>query len=176
MKLVTSLGAITLATTLAAAPAMATDWTGFYTGAQLGYSDVEGGGSSGDNTSFGLQAGYNHQFTNNMVVGGEAEYRYNDAGFGGVAFSDSIALKGRVGYAHNDYLFYGTAGVVRGQIDGGGTSISDDGVVYGVGVEYMIQQDVSVGFEVLQSEYSNFGGSSRSVRDTSAALKVNYRF
>ncbi len=178
MKFASTLSAITLATTLAAAPAMATDWTGFYVGGQLGYSDVETSSASGDDVSFGIQAGYDHQFSNNMVLGGEVAYSYSDTSLsrGQGDFKDSIALKGRLGYAHNDFLFYGTAGIVRGEVDGGSINSSDNGVVYGVGMEYMISQQVSLGFEVLQSEYDSFGNSGRALRDTSAAVKVNYRF
>ncbi|MBS0529365.1 MAG: porin family protein [Proteobacteria bacterium] len=112
-----------------AAPMMAAvyDWTGFYIGANGGggwgrdrFSTT--GGSVGINTSGGFaggQIGYNWQ-TGAWVLGLEADGDWADIkGTTGcaaglfVCSSDARALasfRGRVGYAVNNVLFYGTGG------------------------------------------------------------------
>jgi len=160
---------------LIAAPAFAQDWTGFYAGGQFGYGDEQLGSDSGHTWQGGLQAGYNHDF-GGWVVGGEAEMKFSNADIAGDSFQDSIALKARVGYDLNGTLLYGTLGGVRGMMDVGASNISDNGIVYGFGAERMLSDNWSLGMEVLQSEYRNFGGGGSSLYDTSASLKVNYRF
>jgi opacity protein-like surface antigen len=174
MKKAASMTAAVVAATLMAAPAFAQGWTGFYAGGQLGYSDQSAGADNGNNWQGGLQAGYNHDF-GGVVVGGEVEYKYPDSSISGGSYKDSIALKARLGYDLNGTLLYGTVGGVRGSVDTGIGTISDNGIVYGVGVEHPLSDSWTVGLEVLQTEYSTFNGGS-SLYDTSAALRVNYRF
>lgn len=99
-----------------ATPALATDWSGFYVGGQLGYSDRDLGSYSGDGWrgSGGGQAGYNYQFNGSWVVGGEVDYKRNEIKMSGSpTMQGSIALKARLGYAWDQKLVYGTASVVR---------------------------------------------------------------
>jgi outer membrane immunogenic protein len=106
------------------------DWSGFYAGVHAGYGwaksesddlfayDVEPEGWLG-----GLQAGYNHQFANNVVIGVEADVSLADLGDSRL-FTDPIAsttaaaeikatgtVRGRIGYAFDRVLPYVTAGI-----------------------------------------------------------------
>ncbi|MGX9351672.1 outer membrane protein [Shimia sp. W99] len=174
MKTASLLTAVALVGAMAT-PALATDWTGFYGGAQLGFGESQSAGVRDDNAFGGLQAGYNYDF-GDWVAGGEIEYRRPDNRLGFGTFDESVALKGRFGYDFDGTLFYGTAGVTRGSVSTGAGSMTDDGFVYGFGVERMLSNDWSVGLEVLKAEYNSFGTTGRRLEDTSAALKFNYRF
>ncbi|WP_270732719.1 outer membrane beta-barrel protein [Shimia sp. Alg240-R146] len=72
-------------------------------------------------------------------------------------------------------MLYGTVGAVRGNLDTGAGSVSDNGVAYGIDVERAIASNWTVGFEIQQSEYSNINGGSN-LKDTAATLRVNSRF
>src|SRR5690606_38475015 len=79
-------------TTTSETEAVSTDWTGFFVGANIGmdwsklsgtttalngtfnaYAANESAALDFSGASFGLQAGYNHQFSNGFVAGFEAD-------------------------------------------------------------------------------------------------------
>ena len=101
MKTTFTLAAAAVALAMAT-PALATDWTGFYGGAQLGYGDTYSGGSSAGDEFGGLQGGYNYDM-GDWVVGGELEYRQPGSNLALGKYNESLALKGRVGYDFNGY-------------------------------------------------------------------------
>jgi len=123
------------------APIMAPafSWTGFYAGIHAGYgwSDLRGtydgadaagptnlGNLNGDGFVIGGHLGYNYQFSN-IVIGIEADASWNDAedtirspeppprGPDPVKYDrDYLAsVRGRLGFAFDRTLFYGTGGV-----------------------------------------------------------------
>ncbi len=75
-----------------AAPIAVTgDWTGGYVGGQLGYGNVECGGTDGDGAFGGLHAGYQSDM-GTFVVGGEVDYDFADIKLdGGAGTIDNIA-------------------------------------------------------------------------------------
>ena len=96
------------------------NWTGFYIGAMGGYAQENSSGIGTLSGGFaGGTAGYNWQ-TGNFVLGVEADAAWADVGatvgvFGGLAsVSDTIrdmgTVRGRVGYAFDSVLIYGTGG------------------------------------------------------------------
>jgi outer membrane immunogenic protein len=115
------------------APAMVAvyNWTGFYVGLQAGYAwtsapnafnagagFVTESNANGSGWKLGGHAGYNFQ-TGQVVLGIEGDLEWanikgNDAGVGGnineleVRWQGSV--RGRVGYAFNNALLYGTGG------------------------------------------------------------------
>lgn len=122
-------------------------WTGFYVGVNAGYGfksatsrftdatygTVTGGGNGGGIVG-GAQAGYNYQFTpgSGFVVGLETDFqgagfaRGSTAAIGTTPYynvSPSLdyfgTVRGRVGYAFDRWLLYGTGGLAYG---GGSTS------------------------------------------------------
>jgi len=168
--------AVLAATAALATPALATDWTGFYLGAQGSYGEISGGGAGQGDAIGGLQAGYNYDFGNNWVVGGEVDYNFDNRSFGANTMDDSWSLKGRVGYSLGDTLIYGTVGGVRAGITNAGTTTQDTGFLYGIGVEQRLNTNWSVAGELTQTKYQNFGGGGSDFDDTKASIKVNYRF
>jgi opacity protein-like surface antigen len=121
------------------APAPAYDWSGFYLGGHVGgaweqrniaqFSTVTGaseGSASGNESSVagGGQIGFNYALSPNWIIGFEADVSATDlegTGTGvnlrGVVvsqYANKIDLfgtaRGRLGYAFNNWLFYGTGG------------------------------------------------------------------
>ena len=151
------------------------NWTGFYLG-------LVGGGAWEDSSSPRMQggfvggtAGYNWQ-TGNVVFGVEADAAWADVSasasttfpfFGVVTASSKTdalgTVRGRLGYAVNNVLFYGTGGYAW--IDNkltatlGAASVSDSkfhsGWTVGAGVEAFIAPQWSIKGEYL---YRSLGG------------------
>ena len=117
------------------APVQSYNWSGFYFGGNIGgewenvnrsSSDATTGaalGSGGWNPASvtgGLQAGFNWMATPNVVLGLEADVSYgkltgsNSSTSGMVTYGDTIdwygTARGRIGYAFNNVLLYGTGG------------------------------------------------------------------
>ena len=162
------------------APVLATiyNWTGFYVGVDAGYgwgryTQFGAGDGPGVNPSgfvFGGHVGYNYQM-NNIVLGVEADISTGPrgsvpAGTAGPVYSCVTGpcivnidwfgtVRGRVGFAANNLLFYGTGGLAYGHAAGGidnstymGGS-TKTGWTAGAGVEYGISPNFSVRAEYL---------------------------
>lgn len=152
------------------------DWTGFYTGLQLGYADADSatGGLDGSDTSYGFHAGYDYDF-GQFVLGGELDYDKTDISLGGGAGSiDSVArAKIRGGYDLGRTLVYATAGAARAD-----TSVGDEtGPFVGVGVAYQVTDRYLVGAEVLEHRFDDVGGvAGNDIDATTLSIRGSYRF
>ena len=155
------------------------DWTGFYTGLQLGYSDAEiDNGLEGDNGSYGFHAGYNYDF-GRFVLGGELDYDKTDIDLDDAAgvtqgSIDSVArAKIKGGYDLGSTLIYATGGYARAD-----TSLGDeDGAFYGIGMDYKITEQYSVGAELLEHKFDDVNGVSGDDADvTTFNIRGSYRF
>lgn len=141
------------------------NWTGFYAGAQIGNLDADGesglAGVGGDDTTFGLHAGYNYDF-GSWVVGGEVDYDdasvdLETAGLPNGQSIDSVwRAKLRGGYDFGRTLLYGTVGLADIDTTVGG----DTGDFYGVGVSYKATEQVIISGEYLKHSFSDLGGTS----------------
>lgn len=134
------------------------DWTGFYTGLQLGYADADSatGALDGDDVSYGFHAGYDYDF-GQFVLGGELDYDKTDLGLGGGAATvDSVSrAKLRGGYDLGRTLVYATVGYALAD-----TSVGDEeGQFYGLGVAYQVTDRYRVGAEILEHNFDNVGGA-----------------
>jgi outer membrane immunogenic protein len=146
------------------------NWTGFYLG-------VVGGGAWEDANSPRMQggfvggtAGYNWQ-TGNVVFGVEADGAWADVNASATALGITVASKtdalgtvrGRIGYAVNQVLFYGTGGYAwidnKLSVSALGVTVSDSkwhsGWTVGAGVEAFFAPQWSVKGEYL---YRSLGG------------------
>ena len=178
------------------------NWTGFYLG-------IVGGGAweaaSGDPKMkggfVGGTAGYNWQ-TGNVVFGIEADGTWADVsasaaaavpGFGVVTVSSKTdamgTVRGRIGYAVNNVLFYGTGGYAwidnKITLSALGVAVSDSkfhsGWTVGAGVEAFFAPQWSVKGEYL---YRSLGGEtyftgalpSGTVNFHTVQVGVNYHF
>jgi outer membrane immunogenic protein len=146
------------------------NWTGFYLG-------IVGGGAWEDSSTdpkvkggfVGGTAGYNWQ-TGNVVFGLEADAAWADlsasALVGGLTLSNKIdalgTVRGRIGYAVNNVLFYGTGGYAwidnKLSISALGVTASDSkwhsGWTVGAGVEAFFAPQWSVKGEYLYRSFS----------------------
>jgi outer membrane immunogenic protein len=174
--------------------APAYSWTGFYLGANAGggwgdfdtwqgkYSD----GSLYDEQSWshsaggfiaGGQIGYNYQFSNNVVVGLEADIEWSDIdattsgeGNGHYSYGSEVewfgTLRARLGYAFDTLLVYGTGGAAYGKVKmfDNNWSTPDDysysdtrwGWTVGGGVEWAFAQNWSVKAEYLYVDLGTY--------------------
>jgi outer membrane immunogenic protein len=145
------------------APAMS--WTGFYVGAHLGGTvsddvDIEYAGWRWDDdldngALFGGHIGYNLQTSGNLVLGIEADLSGSSAD----AMDYLGSVRGRLGLAVDNTLFYTTAGVAYlgwDDDDNFGWNADDSSVgwVAGLGVEHKLSNNLSVGLEGLYYSFS----------------------
>ncbi|MCX5519192.1 porin family protein [Kaistia defluvii] len=202
------------------------NWTGFYIGvhggigggnidSQFRYYDPEvpGDGYNFSDNAFGafggVQAGYNWQFNTNWVVGLETDFAASGIeAKHSVDYSDGYSesnetkvdwfgtIRGRLGYAWDNVLFYGTGGAAYGKVkvsgsydgDGSGSYSDSDtnwGWTAGAGVEYGITKNVTLKAEYLYVDLGSvtadagddFGGSFKSdVAFHTLKAGLNYKF
>lgn len=153
------------------------DWTGGYVGARLGFGKAEIDGTDGDGLLYGLGGGYDYDF-GNWVLGATLNYDMSEIEFdGGAGTIDSVARLGlRAGADLGKTLLYATAGAAWAEANIGGTNYSDNGWFGGVGAEYMMGANWSLGGELLLHQFDNFDGTGLDVDATTAALTANFRF
>src|ERR1700744_5618947 len=119
------IAAALVASTLLSNVASAADalyfWQGPYAGVNLGYqwSSVKNGNTDPSGVLGGAQIGHNWQF-GQFVVGGETDFQFSGADdkFAPWKFSNPGfgTLRARAGFAVNNILFYGTAGLSYGEL------------------------------------------------------------
>lgn len=154
-----------------------TDWSGFYVGAQAGY----GRGIVDTPVNFplpdsagalaGIFAGYNFQPQPNFVIGLEADYSYswmdgtdpcgNPIWTCETEVNWTSMLRARGGYAINNFLLYGSAGIAFAELEGSTTlgSVFPDsdtvrGWTVGAGVEIEFVPNIA---GRLDYRYASFG-------------------
>lgn len=170
-----------------AAPAPAGyDWTGAYGGVTLEYGDVEFDGGltgSGDGALYGVFAGYRYDF-GNFTLGAELDLTAADIDISGPAvdgFNGNIDTVHRLGieggFDAGPALIYGTGGVAQATATAdSGAEFSDNGYFYGVGVDYLVTDQIIVGAEVLQHEFDDFDGTGADVSATTFGINAAFRF
>jgi outer membrane immunogenic protein len=179
------------------------NWTGFYIGAMGGYAQENSSGIGTLSGGFaGGTVGYNWQ-TGNFVLGVEADAAWSDVGasvsvLGGlVGVNDKIrdmgTVRGRIGYAFDQVLIYGTGGYAwadnRLTATALAVSLSDShfhsGWTAGAGVEFMFAPKWSFKAEYLyrsfesQNYFTGFipGGLALGTLNlNSVQVGVNYHF
>src|ERR1700761_1972172 len=163
------------------APEAIYNWTGFYIGGHIGGAFPGSNNLESSNARFmgGVQGGFDYEFSNNWVIGAEAQYSWltGNSG-GGVAFpggtiatanSDQLgSVTGRLGYAFGPTLLYAKGGYAWRDNDNLGvttagipvafTNTGDrrDGYTVGAGIEYMFTPNWSIKGEY---QYYNFGST-----------------
>lgn len=165
-----------------------TDWTGVYVG--LGYSSVSNGTMEYNNIATQFEylegemesffIGYNYQFSNNFVVGGELNYSSGLEGVTGFPtefLDDILSVRLRGGYAFGNLHAYGFAGyaVSEYSIPVLPAQWDVDGETYGLGVEYMINDRFIVGLEYARWNLSGDTGLAVGQTQTSEIDAITLR-
>lgn len=164
-------------------------WTGPYVGANIGYQAgavynwaVDPSGVAG-----GLQAGYLWQ-SGQLVIGGEVDIQASAAEdtFANYKFSNPWfgTLRGRIGYALNNVLLYGTGGLALGELEGSGYGMTESNLLggwsLGAGIEVALTQHVSVRAEYLYTDLSDTNyvltGMNHGIESSILRFGLNYKF
>ena len=158
------------------------DWTGFYVGGFLGFAsgDYTGFDANGrgpvvdvDGGIYGLALGYDFQ-NGNIVYGGVLDISNGPEGtqpvgtagpaadswncFSGecnTTINTLVTLRGRVGYAVNNSLFFASAGAAWGDVDGGIFNSAQQGSgnatgwAASIGYEHAFSNSSSVSIEFM---------------------------
>lgn len=170
------------------------DWSGVYVGASLG---VMGGDTPWDEAdgydyklksqaAFGGFIGVNHQFHNNMVVGLEAALQSGggvdsaDANNAGDDYNvDHMAdVKLKVGTtfgSDNQILAYGFGGLSQMGITAHGNAYSAVGFNFGLGADYAVSDNFTVGAEVIGRSLTGYKSTGARF-DEQASLRVAFHF
>jgi outer membrane immunogenic protein len=172
------------------APLGASSWAGPYLGANVGYqwawttnNPTKPSGIMG-----GLQAGYNWQ-TGQFVFGAEADLQLSAADdmFAPWKFSNPWfgTIRGRVGFAMNNVLFYGTLGIALGTVRievpaGVDESNIHIGWAGGLGMEVGLTSNWSAKAEYIYVDLTDrnyvLTGTANGLESNILRLGVNYRF
>lgn len=155
------------------------DWTGGYVGAQLGYGDLGAAGTAfdGDGAIGGVHAGYRFDY-GQIVAGAEVSYDAAniDLGTPGDTLDDMAKLKLTAGYDLGNTLVYVAGGAARASATIGGANVSDNGYFLGIGADYALTDQWTVGGELSNSHFSNFGGTGTDIDAATLQARVSYRF
>lgn len=184
------------------------NWTGGYVGGQVGYAFgasadyvFEDGNTpaynySHDSDGFigGIYAGYNHQFSNNIVLGGEADIAWSDledssisGGMGIYEAKTNIDWMGsariRLGYALDRFLPYLTGGIAFGNLNFeergisfsylGQADVNLTGWTLGAGVEYAVTDNWILRGEYRYTKFSEKNFTTSEDVDFSVGVDMN---
>jgi outer membrane immunogenic protein len=164
-------------------------WTGSYIGANIGYQTggVYNWAADPKGVVGGLQAGYLWQ-SGQLVLGAEVDIQASGAEdtFAGYKFSNPWfgTLRGRLGYALNNILLYGTGGLALGALDLEGFGASESNILggwtLGAGIEVALTQHVSARAEYLYTDLSDTNyvltGMNHGIESSILRFGLNYRF
>ena len=148
------------------------DWTGGYSGLSIGQLSADADDLEDDETVYGLHGGYDYDF-GQFVVGGELDWQTGDnIALGAVDVDNVLRAKLRGGYDLGRTLIYGTVGAAQLSTDIG----DDTGIVGGLGVEYMVTDQFSVGGEYLAHRLEDFDDTDLDIDANTVSLRGSFRF
>ncbi|WP_292287995.1 outer membrane beta-barrel protein [Marivita sp.] len=151
---------------------MGGDWTGGYGGLSFGNLSVDADDLEDSEGVYGLYGGYDYDF-GQFVVGGELDYQTGeDIELGSVEVDNILRAKVRGGYDLGRTLIYGTVGAAQLNADGG----DDTGIVGGLGVEYKVTEQFSVGGEYLAHRFDDFDDTGVDIDADTVSLRGSFRF
>jgi outer membrane immunogenic protein len=173
----------------APAPAYAAyNWMGPYIGANLGYQwgSVTHSPSDPSGGLLGGQIGYNWQ-NGQFVFGVETDMQWSNADDVNVSQKFTASwfgtTRGRIGYAMNNILAYGTGGLAYGglELETGGQSESRShyGWTLGVGMEVGLTPNWTAKVEYLYFDLTDrtyFTGDAHGLESSVLRAGVNYKF
>jgi opacity protein-like surface antigen len=167
---------------VAPAPAAGTDWTGAYAGLQAenGNATILGGPPDPefDGTFLGVFGGYRYDF-GTWVLGGEIDYVTGEltSAIPAGSVDDLLRAGVELGFDAGQALFYGTAGWARVGLTDPVGATDNDGYFYGVGMDYLVTDRITVGFELLWHDFDEVGNPPPATMDmTTIGINAGIRF
>jgi len=171
-------------------PLNAFSWAGSYLGGNLGYAwgSVDNNPTKPSGFAGGVQAGYNWQQGSPWVFGIEGDIQATGADdtFAPWKFANPWfgTVRGRIGYALGNVLFYGTGGLAFGELRATTFGLSEShtnaGWTAGVGAEMGFAPNWSAKVEYLYVDLANSNfvvtGASNGYRFGLVRAGVNYHF
>jgi outer membrane immunogenic protein len=165
------------------------NWTGPYAGLNLGYQwgSVTNNPTDPSGMFGGAQLGYNWQ-RGQFVYGAETDLQVSGADDTNAPFQFSNpwwgTTRGRIGYAWNSFMFYGTGGLAYGGLKAQTAGLSEDrthfGWTLGTGVEVGLNRAWSAKAEYLYVDLDNrlytTTGTRNGMWSNMLRLGVNYHF
>ncbi len=154
-------------------PAPAWSWTGPYAGLTGGYAwGTAAPGTSSSGWVGGAYLGYNLQTNQNLVVGVEGDVTATSK----ASNPWNGTFRGRLGYAWDRFMLYGTAGVAVGGVHDTGTpsSATKVGWTAGAGLEAAITDNVTGRIEYRHTDLGTHAGSSYTSNDV--LVGVGFKF
>lgn len=164
------------------------NWMGPYVGVNAGlqWGDITNNPTEPSGAAVGAQVGYNWQ-SGHLVIGGETDIQWSNT-------DDMIApwkfsnpwfgtARGRVGYAWNNVLLYGTGGFAYGGIELNSGGLSQDRTHYGwtlgAGAEVGLTPNWTAKVEYLYFDLTDrtyFIGTANGLESGLVRVGVNYKF
>jgi outer membrane immunogenic protein len=166
-------------------------WARPYLGGNLGYSwgSVDNNPTKPSGFAGGVQAGYNFKMNHSpwvFGIEGDLQATGADDTFAPWKFSNPwfSTVRGRVGYALDNILFYGTGGLAFGELRGETFGLSEShtnvGWSAGAGAEFGFAHDWSAKIEYLYVDLANshftVTGTANGYRFGTVRAGVNYHF
>lgn len=171
-------------------------WNGPYIGVYGGYKSLSAAVSGAlpdvdsiDGLAGGVYGGYNYQLSPNWVAGVEGTLGLSgaDHSFGGVSVDQDweASLRGRMGYAFENSMIYGLAGVAGSDVNVSTATAKDSNVLLGwqigAGIETQLTQEITGRIEydytdLKERGYSLGAAGSPDIGLTGHSLKVGVGF
>jgi outer membrane immunogenic protein len=141
----------------------------------------DGGVYDLDGQSTGALLGYNYS-SGTWVFGAELAYskgRIEEVGNTNFGFESALDLKARAGYEIGSALVYATVGRTVTQWDEGGLSFDGNGLLYGVGIDYLVSPSFFIGAEYVARDVTsdwNAIGSTLDANMNTLSLRAGIKF
>jgi len=133
-------------------------WEGAYIGLSVGYIDGNVAQVTEEGVALGIHAGYLFE-ENGFVIGAEVEGEVDSSDFANNIVTRDYAgkLKAKAGIAKDNFLISGHYGYAFAQHSFNlfpfpSEKVEDNGIIYGVGVDYLISDKFSIGLEYSKVE------------------------
>lgn len=165
------------------APQPTADWSGFYVGLRAGMADFETEVPTTmiptDGNFYGGFAGYRHDF-GRVVVGGELRYSLtsdvDNPQFPLIENDSMTTAMLQVGYDLGRALPFVGVGAARLASTVSGTSVNDNGIVYGIGLDYRVSDRFTLGVDANRFDFEDYGSLGADITGTSVALRAAFSF
>lgn len=190
MNTISRIAAATAVVALVSAPAAFAagqgPWSGAYVGGQVQLNTTKADGISSENAlGLGIFGGYQMQFSQHFVLGGDVFYNYNQSkdhnvtGFGTASFGSKVyGVDVLGGFPVGDagaWMPYVKVGYGWIKLHGSDvqSSSTENSIRYGLGVAWKLQPNLSLQAQYM---YQDLGSSNGNFKDTNLSVGAAWHF